>query len=224
MAMSRLVAILFTSCICVAQARADDVDQRVKELEAKVERLEDQVKWLHAELQKAKERAANDEANVDDSRAFSSAVDILKAMPDELQPHHVKGWDKFVVDKVYDWLKRVPVGERFEARLEIERAVVYKNSAATLNPSAHRWRLEIVPKFKNYKHRGIALRQQIGWPSPLKIYGDDEFGKKADRLKQGQFITVKGRIHSVILSGEQQGRRDFRIGLADYKIESKLLE
>ena len=219
--------ILAALALIAGGARADDanLELKVRQLESRIKRLEQAVTELRKESRgpKATTDSSDETTEEDDSVVYKSALDLLKALPDDAQPKHPKGWDKFSVHAAAVWLKEHPVGDKIEFRLKVNSATVRRNST-TLYPSALPWRVDITPKYRHLKYRGEAIQVNVRGRLLLTVQGDDAFAKKAERIKKGDTLRVSGRIKSASIGAKLSGQRKLEIHLNDYTVETRALK
>jgi len=207
---------------------ADEGDEELAAMRKRVAALEQQVKDLKSQIAESnaaleEERAKN---ATSESKAFGSAVDILKALPDDLQPKAPDGWDKFTVTKVVEWMQKNPIGEPFEAKVKVQNVDVRQNPAARVNKSQPEWIATFMLKERDYKYRGVAFTQTISHygTQPIPVYGNEQFARSAEKIKAGHSVRITGTIRKVVIGAETSGRRKIQVWLNDYAIESPKLD
>lgn len=183
----------------------------------------DRIVRLEAELRAAKDENARlrkvlADHGIEIGRGYQSIVEILDELPTEWKSP--KAWDKFTIESVVKFLNERPVGESFEATMQIAKVEIKRNPIGSAT-GGKGWMVSIHPESKDFKFRGLTLTQTVGenWPQPLRLYGDEQFARSAERLKVGQRITVMGKIRSIHLGREEKSRRDVHIGLGDLDVK-----
>ena len=234
-AMKQLIKLICIIVVCVATRAVladpppDDLaaaKRRIADLEGEVKSLQARIRQLEAAEQKGAGPEANVTPDANADKTFHSALDILRIIPKELQPRPGVGWDKYSIGKAQDWLTKQPIGEGFDANLKIASVAVARNPAWYNNHSQPEWQAQISLETHDCKFISVALTEAVGgnWPQPLRVVGDEAFARSAERIKKGSPVHVSGKISGIYLGPEDRGRREFHIGLSDYKVESPSLK
>lgn len=205
----RLFALCFVSaCLAPRVGHGDDAAE-LAELKAslrEVKRENEQLRRLLADH------------GIEVGNGYQSIMEILDELPAELKA--AKAWDADEVDAVRKWLSEHPVGRAFQSTLQVERVNVIRRPAGASNAS-NQYLISVSFQSRDYKFRGLAFTQEVGagWPQPLKFDGDKQLAGKFERLKPGQRILVKGKVHSIYLGPESSNRRKVHIGLAEFDVK-----
>jgi hypothetical protein len=160
-------------------------------------------------------------------RTYVSATDILRDVPADMRPKSGT-WNSATVKRVKNWLKQVPVGQKFEAELTLARnPSTQKNRKSFLKKEFDKqWEATFDFNTVASDQWGIKFNQKIfdAWPDQIKIFGNDEFLKRVQKLKAGDRIRISGVIGAVRLGLLIRKSHDLILELKDYKVTSKILD
>ncbi|MDH3584816.1 MAG: bZIP transcription factor [Phycisphaerae bacterium] len=190
--------------------------QRIAELEDQVKALRAKIQLLEAELKASRTAAAaapTDEPKRDPkgeppAKTYGSILEILQSLPKDLSPKPAIGWDKFDFPKVTKWLNGTFVGQKFRGTGTIASAKVSPSPGASSNPSLPPWKAYLYLRKRDYKFRGLIVRQTVGTNTYGAFYlsGDESFARQMDKVKAGTIVQVEG-----IISGVRFGQRSENI-------------
>lgn len=202
--------------IAVAATLAANPNLDADDTAATVLKLQEELRAVKEENARLKKVLA--EHGIELGRGYQSIVEILDDLPAELKS--AKAWDKFAESAVIKWLNTEPIGEDFEATMQISSVKIEKTASSLTNP-ANQWKVALFVRSQDFKYRGVTFTQMVtaGNFRGFELTGDDQFARNAEKLKIGQRITVKGKIRSVNLGKEEKSQRDVKIFLSDYDIK-----
>ena len=130
-------------CLLVAFFTGDvqaDEKQFSPEARKRIAELEREITLLKAENKRLKD--ALGDSGIALGMSQQTIVTILRELPDDLQP--ARGWDKFRLPKVNEWLESEMTGAPFEAVMLVSKIKVGRNPYSK-HPSAA-WRAAIYLK------------------------------------------------------------------------------
>lgn len=237
-----LALLLAMACMAMPTAQADTDDEvaalksRVKTLELQVQLLQLQMKELRRELAEMRGESvvggSPNGANVkppvkpiakpDVTKRYNSVIGILRDLPPSLQPTGNNGWDATKVSGVKDWISEALGGQKFQARLKLERVQLARNPKG-FEEGQQPWHVNFYFLRQEMKYEGVTVVQKVSdrWPQPIMIPGDDDFARAATKLKRGSEVDLEGEIDRVTLGAALGDKRDMIVQLRSYTLEAK---
>lgn len=190
------MAISLMSCVSfVSLAHADDdtATQRIAE-------LENEVAMLRAQLKLAKASRPESTSNDDKAEAkspvksVSSLADLLKMLPPEAQADRNGNWSAPAAKEADERLVYSFWGTPFNADMVIHLVKITENRATTADGAASPWKVEVQFKTKREEYLGNEIDHTV---NAIVLYGDQQLTRRAERLKSGQSVRVRGEIKTL---------------------------
>jgi len=129
--------------------------------------------------------AVNDEEDPEEeTRTFTSADQILRAIPEDLRPGR-DGWDVVTRVEAEMWFVENIPGSTFEARMEVHQVAI------RYNQTAEDWTVTVSFKYRERRYMNWDIEERL---SSVSMRGDNDFATRARRLEEGARVAVTGTI------------------------------
>ncbi|MEQ1903722.1 MAG: hypothetical protein ABL888_06030 [Pirellulaceae bacterium] len=156
---------------------------------------------------------------------FSSAVEILRTLPKELELNAKKPWDQTQRNDALDLLNQNAIGKPFRCKSVLSKVEIKENNAYVKDRTQPKYFVVVVFQGTSFPNQGLVISQNLSRPNGgFEFEGDEELVEKAKTLRAGKSYEVSGLIKKIEITGDMIDKTKFDVLVDLTRIEFEPLK